>query len=71
MPNPHDVEYQEAGGFSRRNVRQEEQDYLSNRDIRQSQHREAIVRSPDGPVDGRVKPWEHLSTREKAQLTGD
>lgn len=62
---------EEAPGFGQRNVKQEEQDYLSDRDIRQFQTGEAIIRSPDGYVHGRVKPWEHLSDREKTQLTGD
>ncbi len=62
---------EEAPGFGQRNVKQEEQDYLSDREIRQFQTGEAIVRSPDGFAHGRVKPWEHLSSREKAKLTGD
>ncbi len=66
------VEHEEdAPGFGKRNVTQEEQEYLSDREIRQFQTGEAVIRSPEGFVHGRVKPWDHLSDREKAQLTGD
>lgn len=61
---------EEAPGFGQRNVKQEEQNYLSGRDIRQFQTGEAVIRSPGGFVHGRVKPWAELSDREKAHLTG-
>lgn len=60
---------EEAPGFGKRNVKQEEQEYLSDRDIQQFQTGEAVIRSPDGFVHGRVKPWEHLSDSERDQLT--
>lgn len=63
------VEHEEDGyGFGNKRVTQEEQRYLSKREIQQFETGEAVVRVPGGFVHGRIKPWDHLSTRKQQQL---
>lgn len=63
------VEHEEDGyGFGNTKVTQEEQQYLSKREIQQFETGEAVIRVPGGFVHGRIKPWSHLSTRKQRKL---
>lgn len=63
------VEHREdADGWGNKKVTQEEQEYLSEREIQQFKTGEAVIRVPGGFVHGRVKPWDHLSTGEQEKL---
>lgn len=63
------VEHEQDGyGFGNKRVTQEEQQYLSSREIQQFETGEAVIRVPGGFVHGRIKPWSHLSTRKQRKL---
>jgi len=63
------VEHREdADGWGNKKVTQEEQEYLSEREIQQFKTGEAVTRVPGGFVHGRVKPWDHLSAGEQRKL---
>lgn len=63
------VEYEDDGyGFGNKRVTQEEQQYLSEREIQQFETGEAVIRVPGGFVHGRIKPWDHLSAGRQRKL---
>lgn len=59
---------QDAPEFGRTEYTQQEYVEYSARELRQFRVGDAIIKTPDGFVEGRVKQWDDLSSDEKARL---
>jgi len=60
---------QDAPEFGRKEYTQQEYVEYSARELRQFRVGDAIVKTPDGFVEGRVKQWANLSASEQRRLT--
>lgn len=60
---------QDAPEFGRKEYTQQEYIEYSARELRQFRVGDAIIKTPDGFVEGRVKQWADLSSDEKARLS--
>lgn len=59
---------QDAPEFGRKEYTQQEYVEYSARELRQFRVGDAIIKTPDGFVEGRVKQWSDLSSEEKERL---